>query len=97
MADKIDSIPFKIVAVDTAEHEVQIDATLIANIPGPLVVVGEVTTGTITFSVGRAIVANQSGSYAAASNKSFVFTLPSGVSSFRYKATAISDAFNGSI
>ena len=97
MADKIDSNPFRIIAVDTAEHEVQFDASLLSNIQGPIVVAGEVTTGTIAFSVGRAIVANQSGSYAAASNKSFIFTLPTGVSSFRYKASAISDAFNGGV
>lgn len=97
MADKIDNNPFRITAVDTAEHEVQFDPSLLSNIQGPIVVAGEVTTGTITFSVGRAIVTNQSGSYAAASNKSFIFTLPTGVSSFRYKASAISDAFNGAV
>lgn len=97
MADKIDSNPFRIIASDTSEHEVQFDSSILKNIDGPIVVAGEVTTGTITFSVGKAIVSNQSGAYAAASNKSFIFTLPTGVNSFRYKATAVSDAFNGAI
>ena len=97
MADKIDSIPFKIIAVDTAEHIVQFDPTLLNGITGPLVVVGEVTTGTIQLSVGPKLISSQSATYAAASNKSFVFTLPTGVSTFSYKATSISDAFVGSI
>jgi len=96
MADKIDQIPFKIVSVDTAEHEVQIDSSLLVGITSPMTVVGEVTVGTITFSVGKAIN-SQSGAYAAASNKTFMFPLPLGVSSFRYKATTIADAFNGSV
>ncbi len=97
MADKIDSIPFKITAVDTAEHVVQFDPSLITNTPLPLVVVGEVTTGTIQLSAGPKLITSQSATYAAASNKSFIFTLPTGVSSFSYKATTIADAFVGSI
>lgn len=94
MADKIDQIPFKIICPDTSEHSIQIDPTLVNGIPGPVIVRGEVTTGTVTFSVGKAI-GSQSAAFAAASNKSFQFTLPYGVTTFNYKGNATNDAFVG--
>lgn len=90
MADLVITLPAKITAVDTSDHELKFDASLFSS--GPIELVIEVTTGTITFSKGKATSA-QSAPYAAASNKSLVLTLDNGAQGLFYKATTASDAF----
>jgi hypothetical protein len=90
MADLVVTIPAKITAVDTSEHELKFDASLFSQ--GPIELVIEVTTGTVTFSKGRP-KSNQSAPYAAASNKMCFVTLDHGNQSLYYTANAVSDAF----
>lgn len=94
MADSIISIPFKIVAVDTAEHELAIDPSLIGDAPITLLL--EVTTGTIKFSIGRAS-SSQSATYSQATNNKCPLTLSKGKNNFFYTATTIGDTFVGSV
>lgn len=92
MADKIDTNPFKIISVDTAEHELEIDASIYKNSPIQLAL--EVTTGTIQFSTGKPI-SGQSATYSASSNNKCPLTLYG--YRFSYKATTIGDAFVGAL
>jgi hypothetical protein len=90
MADIIVTIPAKVIATDTNEHEIQFDASLFTS--GPIVLAIEVTVGTITFSRGKAKTGG-SAAYAAASNNKLYLTLRKGNESIFYTATTISDAF----
>lgn len=94
MADSIISIPFKIVSIDTNEHELSIDPSLIGD--APIVVVLEVTTGTIKFSVGRPS-SGQSATFTQSTNNKTVVTFIKGKNSLFYTATTIGDTFVGSI
>lgn len=90
MADQVVTLPAKITAVDTSDHELQFAPGLFSASPPSLTI--KVTTGTITLSKGRATSA-QSAPYTAGGNDQVVITLKNGSESLFYKASAANDVF----
>lgn len=92
MADTINANPFKIVAVDTTAHELEIQPSILGNAPGPIQIYLECTTGTIQVSADVAI-SSQSGTISSASNSKTIIS--SSKMKFSYKATTVGDTFQG--
>lgn len=88
MTDSIDTLPARVVAVDTADHEIEIHPSLSDEVGETGYI--EVTTGSFAFSVGR-LVSSGSAVYASASNNKFIVTMKSG--RIHYKATTAGDIF----
>ena len=92
MADSIDSLPFKITATDTTEHEVVIHPSLQAQMGDRFFI--DITNGVFQIGVSGRAIASGSGTYDATINSRCV--LSSKTSSFRYKANAVGAVMVGS-
>lgn len=90
MADSIDTIPFKITATDTLEHEIQLHPNLQDEIGDFFYL--DVQSG--QFQIGLRPISGGSGVYNSATNNKCILSNNSG--RFYYKANAVGDILIGS-